>query len=89
MRRLAASAPGGFDALVAVAVFASAGDGGLATSIENRPATNAAIISTAAAAQMAGLDSQVCGSLLQNLVDAGYLEQRLRGVFVRRLSPSH
>jgi len=46
-------------------------------------------LTTAAAAQMAGLDSQVCGSLLQNLVDAGYLEQRLRGVFVRRLSPLH
>jgi hypothetical protein len=40
-------------------------------------------LTTAAAAQMAGLDSQVCGALLQNLVDAGYLEQRLRGVFVR------
>jgi hypothetical protein len=40
-------------------------------------------LTTATAAQMAGLDSQVCGALLQNLVDAGYLEQRLRGVFVR------
>jgi hypothetical protein len=40
-------------------------------------------LTTAAAAQMAGLDSQVCGALLQNLVDAGFLEQRLRGVFVR------
>jgi hypothetical protein len=42
-----------------------------------------ATLTTAAAAQMAGLDSQVCGALLQNLVDAGFLEQRLRGVFVR------
>jgi hypothetical protein len=40
-------------------------------------------LTAAAAAQMAGLDSQVCGALLQNLVDAGFLEQRLRGVFVR------
>jgi hypothetical protein len=40
-------------------------------------------LTTATAAEMAGLDSQVCGALLQNLVDAGYLEQRLRGVFVR------
>jgi hypothetical protein len=40
-------------------------------------------LTTATAAQMAGLDSQVCGALLQNLVDEVYLEQRLRGVFVR------
>ena len=40
-------------------------------------------LTTADAAQMAGLDSQVCGALMQNLVDAGFLEQRLRGVFVR------
>jgi hypothetical protein len=48
-----------------------------------------ATLTTAAAAQLAGLDSQVCGALLQNLVDAGFLEQRLRGVFVRRPSASH
>lgn len=40
-------------------------------------------LTTADAALMAGLDSQVCGALLQNLVEAGFLEQRLRGVFVR------
>jgi DNA-binding GntR family transcriptional regulator len=43
-------------------------------------------LTTADAAQMAGLDRQVCRALLQNLVEAGFLEQRLRGVFVR--SPS-
>jgi hypothetical protein len=46
-------------------------------------------LTTAGAAQMAGLDSQVCGALLQNLVEAGFLEQGLRGVFVRRPSASH
>ena len=40
-------------------------------------------LTTADAAQMAGLDSEVCGALLQNLVEAGFLEQCLRGVFVR------
>ena len=40
-------------------------------------------LTTADAAQMAGLDSLVCGALLQDLVEAGFLEQRLRGVFVR------
>jgi hypothetical protein len=40
-------------------------------------------LTTADAAQMAGLDSQVCGALMQSLVEAGFLEQRLRGVFVR------
>jgi DNA-binding GntR family transcriptional regulator len=43
-------------------------------------------LTTADAAQMAGLDRQVCRALLQNLVDVGFLERRLRGVFVR--SPS-
>ena len=43
-------------------------------------------LTTATAAQMAGLDSLVCGKLLRSLVDAGFLEQRLQGVFVR--SPS-
>jgi hypothetical protein len=46
-------------------------------------------LTTADAAQMAGLDSDVCGALLENLVDAGFLEQRLRGVFVRSPSASH
>ena len=40
------------------------------------------------AAQLAGLDRQVCRILLQNLVEAGFLERRLRGVFVRS-SASH
>jgi DNA-binding GntR family transcriptional regulator len=38
---------------------------------------------------MAGLDRQVCRVLLQNLVEAGFLEHRLRGVFVRSPSASH
>jgi hypothetical protein len=40
-------------------------------------------LTTADAAQMAGLDRQVCRVLLRNLVDAGFLEQRLGGMFVR------
>ena len=40
-------------------------------------------LTTADAARKAGLDSEVCGALLQNLVEAGFLEQRLRGVFNR------
>jgi hypothetical protein len=46
-------------------------------------------LTAAGAAQMAGLDREVCRGLLQNLVDAGFLEQRLRGVFVRSASTSH
>ena len=46
-------------------------------------------LTTADAAQMAGLDRQVCRTLLQNLVEAGFLEQRPQGVFVRRASASH
>ncbi len=45
-------------------------------------------LTTAAASQMAGLDSLVCGKLLRSLVDAGFLEQRLQGVFVRSPSKS-
>jgi DNA-binding GntR family transcriptional regulator len=45
-------------------------------------------LTTADAAQMAGLDRQVCRVLLQNLVEAGFLERRLRGVFVRSPSPN-
>ena len=44
----------------------------------------AASRTTADAARMAGLDRQVCRVLLQNLVETGFLERRLRGVFVRR-----
>jgi predicted transcriptional regulator of viral defense system len=42
-----------------------------------------AMLTTADAAQLAGLDRQVCRALLQNLVEAGFLERRLRGAFVR------
>lgn len=45
-------------------------------------------LTAADAAEKAGLDSQVCGALLQNLVKAGFLEQRLLGVFVRSRSAS-
>ena len=46
-------------------------------------------LTTADAALMAGLDTQVCGVLLQNLIETGFLEQRPGGVFVRRSSASH
>ena len=46
-------------------------------------------LTTADAALMAGLDTQVCGVLLQNLTETGFLEQRPGGVFVRRSSASH
>jgi hypothetical protein len=46
-------------------------------------------LTTADAAVMAGLDTQVCGVLLQNLIETGFLEQRPGGVFVRRSSASH
>lgn len=46
-------------------------------------------LTAAGAARMAGLDRQVCRALLQNLVEAGFLEQRLRGVFVRSPSAWH
>jgi len=45
-------------------------------------------LTTARAAQMAGLDRLVCRGLLQSLVGAGFLEQRLQGVFVRSPSAS-
>jgi hypothetical protein len=38
---------------------------------------------------MAGLDRQVCRGLLQNLVEAGFLEHRPQGRFVRSASASH
>jgi hypothetical protein len=43
-------------------------------------------LTTADAALMAGLDPQVCGVMLQNLIDTGFLERRSGGVFVRRSS---
>ena len=46
-------------------------------------------LTTADAAQMAGLDGQVCGVLLRKLIDVGFLEERLGGVFVRNSSASH
>lgn len=46
-------------------------------------------LTTADAAQMAGLDRQVCRVLLRNLTEAGFLERRLGGVFVRSSSASH
>ena len=46
-------------------------------------------LTTAAAARMAGLDRQVCRVMLRNLVDTGFLEQGLGGVFVRSSSAAH
>ena len=46
-------------------------------------------LTTADAALMAGLDPQVCGVMLQNLIDTGFLEQRPRGMFARSPSASH
>ena len=46
-------------------------------------------LTTPDAAQMAGLDRQVCRVMLRNLVDTGFLEQRLGGVFVRSSSAVH
>ncbi len=46
-------------------------------------------LTTADAALKAGLDTQVCEVLLQNLIETGFLEQRPGGVFVRRSSASH
>jgi hypothetical protein len=43
-------------------------------------------LTTADAALMAGLDQQVCGVMLQNLIETGFLEKRSGGVFVRRAS---
>ena len=45
-------------------------------------------LTTADAAQMAGLDRQVCRVLLRTLTETGFLEQRMRGMFVRRSSDS-
>jgi len=46
-------------------------------------------LTTADAAQMAGLDRQVCRVLLRTLIDTGFLEQRMSGMFVRRSPESH
>jgi DNA-binding IclR family transcriptional regulator len=46
-------------------------------------------LTTADAAQRAGLDREVCRVLLRDLIKAGFLEQRLEGVFVRSSSASH
>jgi predicted transcriptional regulator of viral defense system len=51
--------------------------------------TPGATLTTADAAQMAGLDRQVCRVLLRTLIEAGFLEQRVRGMFVRRSPDSH
>jgi DNA-binding GntR family transcriptional regulator len=45
-------------------------------------------LTTADAAQIAGLDRQVCRLLLRTLSETGFLEQRMRGVFVQRPSDS-
>jgi DNA-binding IclR family transcriptional regulator len=46
-------------------------------------------LTIADAAQMAGLDRQVCRVLLRTLIDTGFLEQRGSGMFVRRSPDSH
>ena len=46
-------------------------------------------LTTADAAHMAGLDRQVCRVLLRTLIDTGFLEQRVSGMFVRHSPDSH
>jgi hypothetical protein len=46
--------------------------------------TPSVTLTTADTAQMAGLDRQVCRVLLRTLIETGFLEQRVRGIFVRR-----
>ena len=46
-------------------------------------------LTTAHAAQMAGLDKEVCRVLLRTLTEAGSLEQGVGGLFVRRSSAPH
>lgn len=41
-------------------------------------------LTTGDVALMAGLDRQVCRVLLRTLLETGFLEQRPRGMFVRR-----
>jgi len=45
-------------------------------------------LTAADAAEMAGIDRQVCRVLLRTLIETGFLEQRARGMFGRRLSDS-
>ena len=45
-------------------------------------------LTSADAALMAGLDSQVCEVLLRTLIETGFLEQRPGGMFVRSSSAS-
>jgi hypothetical protein len=45
-------------------------------------------LTTADAAQMAGLDRQVCRLVLRTLIEAGFLEQRPGGMFIRSSSAS-
>jgi hypothetical protein len=45
-------------------------------------------LTPADAAQMAGLDRQVCRVVLRTLTESGVLEQGMRGVFVHRSSDS-
>ena len=45
-------------------------------------------LTTADAAQMTGLDRQVCRVLLRTLTETAVLEQRMRGLFVRGSSDS-
>lgn len=45
-------------------------------------------LTPAVAAQMAGLDRQVCRVVLRTLTESGVIEQLTRGVFVRRSSNS-
>lgn len=44
------------------------------------------MLTTADTARVAGLDRQVCRVLLRTLIEAGFLERRVRGVFVRARS---
>lgn len=46
-------------------------------------------LTTADTARVAALDRQVCRVLLRTLTEAGLLERRLGGVFVRRSSDSN
>jgi hypothetical protein len=51
--------------------------------------TSGVKLTTTDAAQMSGLDRQVCGVMLQTLIDTGFLEQRTGGKFRRRAPDSH
>lgn len=51
--------------------------------------TSGVKLTTADAARMAGLDSEVCEVLLRDLLETGFVEQRPGGMFVRSSSASH